>query len=164
MGIGILSFPFKNMHLKMPSANMAAVLSTWEDELIHEGLCKYHCLYLLLRNYHSAWWRHQMETFSASLAICAGNSPFAGEFPAQRPVTRSFDVFFDLRLNERLSKQSWGWWFETRSRPLWRHCNGNSLSVVCAKNTKYQIGCVKHILWTLALVYITHFINIEQSI
>ena len=52
------------------------------------------------------WWRHQMETFSALLAIRAGNSPVPGEFPAQRPVTRSFDVFFDLRLNERLRKQS----------------------------------------------------------
>ena len=69
------------------------------------------------------WWRHQIETFSALLAICAGNSPVPGEFPAQRPVTRSFDVFFDLRLNKRLSKQWWGWWFETLSRPLWRHCN-----------------------------------------
>ena len=47
-------------------------------------------------------WRHQMETFSALLAICAGNSPVFGEFPAaQRPVTRSFDVFFYLRLNQR---------------------------------------------------------------
>ena len=71
-----------------------------------------------------AWWRHQIETFSALLAICAGNSPVPGEFPAQRPVTRSFDVFFDLRLNKRLSKQSWGWWLETLSRPLWCHCNG----------------------------------------
>ena len=69
------------------------------------------------------WWRHQMETFSALLAICAGNSPVHGEFPAQRPVTRSFDVFFDLHLNKRLSKQSWGWWFETPSHPLWRRCN-----------------------------------------
>ena len=69
------------------------------------------------------WWLHQMETFSALLAICAGNSPVPGEFPTQRPVTRSFDVFFDLRLNKRLSKQSWGWWFETLSRPLRRHCN-----------------------------------------
>ena len=69
------------------------------------------------------WWRHQMETFSALLAICAGNSPVPGEFPAQRPVTRSFDVFFDLRLNQRLSKQSWGWWFETLPRSLWRHYN-----------------------------------------
>ena len=70
-------------------------------------------------NTHLSWWRHQMETFSALLAICARNSLVAGEFPAQRPVTRSFD----LRLNKRLSKQSWGWWFETLSRPLWRHCN-----------------------------------------
>ena len=70
-----------------------------------------------------SWWRHQMETFSALLAICAGNSPVPGEFPTQRPVTRSFDVFFDPRLNKRLSKQSWSWWFETLSRPLWRQCN-----------------------------------------
>ena len=69
------------------------------------------------------WWRHQMETFSALLAICAENSPVPGEFPTQRPVTRSFDVYFDLRPNKRLSKQSWGWWFETQSRPLWRHRN-----------------------------------------
>ena len=55
------------------------------------------------------WWRHQMETFSALLAICVGNSPVPGEFPAQRPETRSFDVFFDLRPNKRLSKQSWGY-------------------------------------------------------
>ena len=64
-----------------------------------------------------------METFSASLALCAGNSPVTGEFPAQRPVTRSFNVFLNLRLNEWLSKQWWGWWFETPSCPLWRHYN-----------------------------------------
>ena len=50
--------------------------------------------------------------------------PVLGEFPAQRPMTRSFDVFFDLRLNKPLSKQSWGWWFETLSRPLWRLRSG----------------------------------------
>ena len=71
------------------------------------------------------WWRHQMETFSTLLALCAGNSPVTGEFPAQRSVTRSFDVFFDLCLNTRLSKQSWGWWFEAPSRLLWRHSNEN---------------------------------------
>ena len=42
-----------------------------------------------------------METFSALLAICARNSPVTGEFPTQRPVTRSFDIFFDLRMNCR---------------------------------------------------------------
>ena len=51
------------------------------------------------------WWRQQMETFSAILALCVGNSPVTGEFPSQRPVTRSFDVFFDLCLNKQLSKQ-----------------------------------------------------------
>ena len=66
-------------------------------------------------------WKH----FSALLAICAGNSPVTGEFPSQRPVTRSFDVLFDLRLNKRLSKQSSGWWFETPSLPVWRHSIGN---------------------------------------
>ena len=44
-----------------------------------------------------AWWRNQMEIFSALLALCAGNSLVTGEFPSQRPVTRSFDVSFDLR-------------------------------------------------------------------
>ena len=68
-----------------------------------------------------------METISALLAIWMGNSPVPEEFPAQRPVTRSSDVFFDLRLNKRLSKQSRGWWFETLSCPLWRQCNGKQL-------------------------------------
>ena len=41
-----------------------------------------------------------------------------------RPVTRSFDVFFDPRLNKQLSKQSHGWGFETPLHPLWHQCNG----------------------------------------
>ena len=53
-----------------------------------------------------SWRRHQMETLSGLLALCVGNSPVTGEFSPQRPVTRSFDVFFDLRLNKRLSKHS----------------------------------------------------------
>ena len=57
----------------------------------------------------------------ALLALCAGNSPVTGEFPSQRPWTRTFNVFFDLRPNKRLNKQSRR--FETPSRPLWRHCN-----------------------------------------
>ena len=64
-----------------------------------------------------------METFSALLAIYAGNSPVTCEFLAQRPVTRSFDGFFDLRLNKRSSKQSLGWWFEPPLCSLWRHYN-----------------------------------------
>ena len=73
----------------------------------------------------SSWWHHQMEIFSALLVLCAGNSTVTGEFPTQRPVTHSFDVFFVLVLNKRLSKQLWVLWFQTPSRPLWRHCNGD---------------------------------------
>ena len=60
---------------------------------------------------------------SPLLAICAGNSQVPGEFTAQRPMTRTFDIFFDLRLNQWLRKQSWSWWFETLPRPLLRQCN-----------------------------------------
>ena len=75
--------------------------------------------------------------------LCEGNSPVTSEFPAQRASNAenvsiwwrhheqwdskamifTFDAFFDLHLNKRLSKQSWGWWFETLSRALWRQCN-----------------------------------------
>ena len=90
-------------------------------ETMHAKPC-YNNIYTILMS----WWRHQMGPFSALLALCVGNSPVPGEFPTQRPVTRSFDVFFDLRLNKRLSIQSWGWWFKTPPWSLWRHCNGRS--------------------------------------
>ena len=61
-----------------------------------------------------------------------------GEFPAQRPVTRSFGVFFDLRLNKRSSKQPWGWWFETPSWSLLRHCNDVLSRLDAVKPTKYE--------------------------
>ena len=77
-----------------------------------------------------SWWRHQMETFSALLAICAGNSPVTDEFRAQRHVTPSFDVFFELRLNKRFRKQTWGWWFETPSCSLWCHRDDYSYQYV----------------------------------
>ena len=68
-----------------------------------------------------------METFSVLLVICAGNSPVTDEFPVQRPVTRSFDVFFDLRRNKRLSKQWRGWW-------LRRHCAHYDVTVMILRN------------------------------
>ena len=90
------------------------------------------------------WWRHQMETFSALLAICAGNSPVPGEFPTQRPVTRGFDIFFDLRLNIRLGKQSLGWWFETPSRSLWRHNNALTSETTVDGNISVTSSCHRH--------------------
>ena len=71
---------------------------------------------------------HFIKTSSNGNIFCVtgtscGEFTGPGEFPAQRLVTRSFDVFFDLRLNKWLRKQPLGWWFETPSWPLWRHCN-----------------------------------------
>ena len=66
---------------------------------------------------------HQMETFSVLLDFSAGNSPVTGEFPSQTQGMLSFDVFFDLRLNQQLSKQWRRRWFEMSSRSLWRHFN-----------------------------------------
>ena len=98
------------------------------------------------------WWHHQMETFSALLALCAGNSLVSGEFPAQRLVTWTFDVFSGLRLNTRFSKQSWGRWFGMLSCSLWRNCNDvwmiieielcwNSVIVTKCLFTKIGIKC-----------------------
>ena len=65
-----------------------------------------------------------------------------GEFPRQRPVTRSFDVLFDLRLNKRLSKQPWGWWFETPSWSLWRQRDGISDLYCRANRTLLALICI----------------------
>ena len=78
-----------------------------------------------------------------------------GEFSTQRPLTRSFDDFFDLRLNKRLSKQPWGWWFATPSWSLWRQCNeGNqSPNVVWGWQQNVELCCtavpliLSHILY-----------------
>ena len=66
-----------------------------------------------------------METFFALLALCRGNSPVTGEFPSQRPVTRSFDVFFALRMDKPFNKPSRRRWVETPFHSLWSHCYVN---------------------------------------
>ena len=80
--------------------------------------------------------RHPTDTlFRVTGHLC-------GEFTGRRwiPRTKATEAelcdFFDLRLNKRLSKQSWGWWFETPSHPLWRHCNEtNWCWLICYKCT-----------------------------
>ena len=72
---------------------------------------------------HSCMKTSSHRNLSQLLTLCARNSLVTNEFPSQRSVARSFDVFFDLRLNKRLSKQSTRRWFETPWRSLWRHCN-----------------------------------------
>ena len=109
----------------------------------------------------NTWWRHQMKTLSALLAICAGNSPVTGEFPAQRPVTRSF-ICFDLGLNNWLSKQLWGSWFETPLSPLWCHCNTKNLQwplfqTPVVGNSNYLI-----MHWTVKHTPMLRYINLNN--
>ena len=74
-----------------------------------------------------------METFFALLAICAGNSPVTSEFPAQRPVTRSFDVFFDLHLNE-------GWVNNRDAGDLRRNRAHYDVTVMCINSSPTSAG------------------------
>ena len=81
--------------------------------------------------------------------------PVTGEFHTQRPVTRGFNVFFDLRLNNRFRAQSWGWWFETPSSSLWRHCNDIMLVIIYPElqisfHKHGLVGCLRN---TLAYYY-----------
>ena len=101
----------------------------------------------------TSWGRHQMETSSALLALCAGNSPVTGEFPTKRPVTRSFDAFFDLHLNKRLSKQSKDWWFETLSCPLWHHCNVIRVTVFSERNCLTRRSDLR-VRWTIKINHV----------
>ena len=79
-----------------------------------------------------AWWRDRMETFSALLALYAGNSPVTGEFPSQRPVTASFDVFLDPHLNKRLRKQSMRRFFRGRRTHY-------DVTVMCIFHLQYEM-------------------------
>ena len=77
-------------------------------------------------NFRGTWWRHQMETFPPTGPLW-GKSIGHRNFCIQSTVTRSFDVFFDLRLNKRFSKPSRCRWLETPSRSLWHHCSDQQL-------------------------------------
>ena len=70
-----------------------------------------------------SWWRHLMEHFPRYWPLVRGIHAVTGEFSSQRPVTRSFDAFFDLHLKRRLNEPSTRRWSETPSRSLWRHYN-----------------------------------------
>ena len=85
-----------------------------------------------------------MEKNSALLAIWAGNSTVTGEFPTQRPVTRSFDVLFDLRLNKCLSKQSRA------------HYDVIVMSFVCLLTWDSPINQLITTEWFIALSFVTY--------
>ena len=108
------------------SCNETSSLIGWaHTRMIPESSAAYVC-----RSWYLTRWSHAQfmmtssngNIFRVTGPLC-GEFTGPGEFPTQRPVTRSFDVFFDLRLNKLLSKQWWGWWFETLSWSLWRQCD-----------------------------------------
>ena len=114
--------------------------------------------------------------------------PLTGEFPSQRPVTRSFDIFFHLLLTKRSSKQSRRWWSPTPSRLLWRHCDvihSKQCGVMafygvgklsdnwfrqwlgtCANSVHYCdaiMGTVASQITSLTIVYTTVYSDADQS-
>ena len=127
-------------NMEMPSFNWDGVLISFhipscgqQDLMSFERTYKT-CSAVVYKFVHNAWGAQFFVTFSTLCHIMPSSKGnifrvtghLWGEFIGHRwfPRTKaSFDVFFDLRLNKRLSKQSWGWWFETPSRSLWRHCN-----------------------------------------
>ena len=115
--IKIQQLSYMKMQLETPSAK-------WQPTCFgFKVLKRSNCFEILYGHDDVIKWKHFPRYWSFVWGI--HQSPC--EFPSQRPVTRSFDVFFDLRLNKRLSKQPWGWWFETPSCSLGRHCNVYSL-------------------------------------
>ena len=161
-----VKFELESYHFHSRKCNWKCRLPKWQpswpvgDELRYAQeimqSCMYACFHMFIFEVICAintatlitcicsWWRRPIETFSVLPAICAGNSPVTGEFPAQRPVMRRFDVFFDLRLNKRLCKQSWGWWFETPSCPLWHHCNVLNIPQVIDIHSRGSRGRQEH--------------------
>ena len=107
-----------------------------------------------------------MGTFSALLALCEGNPPVTGGFPSHHKGQGRGALMFSLicALNKLLSKHSWGWWFETPSRSLWRHCNGQPVAhrpVNCdpLHAKKYVIPVYFSVTKHYWLPYLTHFGN-----
>ena len=105
----------RNMSLTVKHARQVSLL--WSFERQQSNFMNHHCIMTSSNG----------NIFHVTGPLCG---EFTSEFPTQRPVTRSFDVFFDLHLNKRLSKQSWGWWFETPSPSLWCHCSGKLILMV----------------------------------
>ena len=122
-------------HLQSKESSISLQCYKWYVRLprtLHVAFCRYGI------NHNYIWSIDHIQIFVAYIVNMTASSngnifrvtvPLCGEFtgyrwiPSQRPVTRSFGVFFYLRLNRRLSTLSRRWWFKTPSRPLCPHCN-----------------------------------------
>ena len=100
--------------------------------------------------------------FRVTVHLC---EDFTGHrwIPAQRPVTRSFDVFFDLRLIKRLSKQLRGWWFETPLRSLWSHCNAVIYNHVIMTRMDIYYMCLNHNWFISIMLYEVNLVNFSNQ-
>ena len=114
--------------------------------------------YFALNTYYSMVTSSNVNIFFVTGHLC-------GEFTGLRwfPHTKASDAelrsFFDLRLNKRLSKQSWGWWFETLSRPIWRHSNGIHICILPRRISQLS-KCHPHTHFHLDFIYIYTYIYI----
>ena len=111
------------------------------------------------------WLQYMMTSSNGNISRVT--CPLSGEFPAQRPVTRSFDVLFDLRPNKWMKKQSWGCLFQMPSCSLWRHCNDNfqvskhlfiSMILSSVLPMQHTINHTKWPLWQLLHYMIAHLV------
>ena len=110
--------------------------------------------YIIIKMLSCTWLTHNKIMMTSSngnifrvTGLLCGEFTGPGESPAQRPVTQSFDVFFDLRLNKPLSKQPWGWWFEMLSWSLWRQCDGAMFLWDDTVTNKLTTPDVRHRIW-----------------
>ena len=122
----LITSPFRHFHI---FKNYFLTLEFWSHNvslsaIFHLSLNRW---YIIIKMQSCTYLTHNKIMMTSSngnifrvTGLLFGEFTGPGEVPAQRPVTQSFDVFFDLRLNKRLSKQPWGWWFKTLSWSLWR--------------------------------------------
>ena len=105
-----------------------------------------------------AWWRHQMETFSALLALYAGISPVTGELPSQSQWRGALMFSFICAWTNGWPKKSRCRLFETPSRPLWRHCNGWCALFWCLMSLLLLLWCLYrwafNSFWTTNLTFL----------
>ena len=113
----------------LPTVPLAIAL-TWPTTDLPLGAAIPFQLCRLLLAIHLIKYAHHFFMMTSSNAnifrvtgLLWGESTGPRWIPPTKPVTRSFGAFFGVRLNERLCKQSWFWWYETPPRSLWRQCN-----------------------------------------
>ena len=119
-----VGFRFNNGIFQTKSCNPQLQLFCWRFPSRMQVKNVYHVQILLSLFYFMFYLHFDCNIFMNAIFPTSYTSlRWIPRRPRTKPVTRSFDAFFDQRPNKRLGKQSWGWWFETHSPPLWRHIN-----------------------------------------